>query len=78
MTLTELNFNFFKAHLLMVLGIFAGELVAVLRCLRHPLLFGILCGLLLSAHIYRRCIIALIKEYKHLKDKHNNENKNIS
>ena len=77
MTLPELNYKFFKAHMLMALGSAIGTVIAETHGIRHPLIMGLLSGLLLSIHIYLKCIIALVKEYKRLKTQEN-ENENIS
>lgn len=78
MTLGELNSKFVKAHALMGIGAGIGVASAEMQGLRHPLIIGILIGLLFSIHIYRKCIIVLIEEYKRLKSNKKDENKNIS
>lgn len=77
MTLEELSYNFFKAHMLMGIGAFIGNMVADMYHLKYPLLVALLTGLLVSIHIYRQCIAVLIEEYKRLKSK-KDEKKNIS
>lgn len=76
MTLTDLNRKFLKAHVLMMAGTVIGNVIANTQGLRHPLVFGILTGLLFSIHIYRQCIEVLMTEYKRLKSKEN-EKKDI-
>lgn len=75
MALTELNF---KAHTLMGAGTVIGTVVAETLNIRYPLTMGLLTGLLFSIHIYRKCILVLIVEYKRLKAQKNSENENIS
>lgn len=77
MTLAELNYEFFKAHMFMGVGALIGNVVAESQHLRYPLLVGLLAGLLFSMHIYRQCVSVLIEEYKRLKTKEDEKN-NIS
>lgn len=74
MTLAELSYTFFKAHLLMGAGFIIGELIAYSRGLSCSWLFGLLMGLLFSLRLYYKCITALLIEYKRLKTKNRNEN----
>lgn len=74
MTLTELSYIFFKAHILMGIGYAIGATIAYRHGINLPWLIGLLTGLLFSIHIYRKCIIVLINEYKRLKTKNRNEN----
>lgn len=74
MTLAELSYTFFKAHILMGAGCVLGEIVANGRDISCPWLFGILMGLLFSLRLYYKCITALLIEYKRLKTKNRNEN----
>lgn len=69
MTFAELNYKFFKAHMLMGVGALIGNVVAESLHLRYPLLVGLLTGLLFSMHIYRQCVSVLIEEFKRLKTK---------
>ena len=78
MTLPELNYKFFKAHILMGIGTAIGTAIAETHGIRHPLIMGLLSGLLLSIHLYHKCILVLITEYKRLRKIKNNENENIS
>lgn len=77
MTLEELSYKLFKAHMLMGMGTLIGNVAADMHHLKHPLLAGLLMGLLFSIHIYRQCVAVLIEEYKRLKTK-KDEKKNIS
>lgn len=77
MTLEELNYKFFKAHILMGIGAFIGNMAAYMYHLKYPLLVALLTGLLTSIRIYRQCVAVLIEEYKRLKSK-KDEKKNIS
>lgn len=74
MTLTELSYKFFKAHICMGLGCALGLRIAQWNSIRHPIIFGALAGLLLSLHLYLQCIRVLCKEYKQLKFKNKDEN----
>ena len=74
MTLQELNYTFFKAHILMGAGYVIGELIAYSRGLSCSWLFGLLMGLFFSLHLYSKCFKVLIEEYKRLKTKNRNEN----
>ena len=74
MTLQELNYTFFKAHILMGAGYVLGEIVANGRGMSCTWVFGILMGLLFSLRLYYKCITALLIEYKRLKTKNRNEN----
>lgn len=67
MTLSELNLISFKANLYLCIGNIIGETVAFCHDIRHPLIFGLLTGLLLSAHHYHKYIAAIIAEYRRLK-----------
>lgn len=78
MTLDELSYKFFNAHILMGLGAAIGAGVAESYGLSYPLAVGLLTGLLFSIHLYRECTIVLINEYKRLKAKEKNEKQNIS
>lgn len=69
MTLENLNLKFFKAHFLLIIGIFTGEAIAYVHGVRHPSLLGFLVGLLFSIHVYRQCICILVEEYRRLKSK---------
>ena len=74
MTLAELSYTFFKAHILMGVGCVLGEIVANGRGMSCTWVFGILMGLLFSLRLYYKCITALLIEYKRLKAKNRNEN----
>lgn len=74
MTLPELSNTFFKAHLLMGIGCFIGHTAACGRSMSYPYIVGLLTGLLCSLHLYKKCLIVLIDEYKRLKSKSKNEN----
>lgn len=76
MTLAELNYKFFKAHILMGMGYITGELIANSRGMSCPWLFGLLMGLLFSISLYNKCLTVLFNEYKRLKDK--NKDKDLS
>lgn len=78
MTLPELNHKFSKAHMLMGIGTAIGAAIAKTYGIRHPLIMGLLTGLLVSIHLYHKCIMVLITEYKRLKTNKHNENENIS
>ncbi len=72
MTLAELNLKFFKAHMLMGIGSAIGAAIAEKHGIGHPLIIGLLTGLLFSIHLYHKCIMVLIAEYKRLKNKKKN------
>lgn len=74
MTLTELSYTFFKAHILMGVGCVLGEIIANGHGISCPWFFGCLMGLLFSLRLYKKCIYALLSEYKRLKAKYRNEN----
>lgn len=74
MTLQELSHTFSKAHILMGTGVITGELIANSRGMSCSWLFGLLMGILLSLHLYNKCVIALFNEYKRLKARNGNEN----
>lgn len=74
MTLAELSYTFFKAHILMGAGCIIGEIIANIQGMSCSWLFGFLMGLLLSLHLYNKCATALFNEYKRLKAKNKNEN----
>lgn len=78
MTLEELSYKFFKAHMLMGIGTAIGAGAAESYHLSYPLAVGLLTGLLFSIHLYRKCVMVLIIEYKRLKAIEKNEKKNIS
>lgn len=67
MTLEELSYKFFKAHILMGMGTAIGAVTAETFGLSYPLTIGLLTGLLFSIHVYRKCIMVLIIEYKRLR-----------
>lgn len=77
MTLEELNYKFFKAHMLMGIGALIGNMVAYMYHFKYPLLVALLTGLLISIRIYRQCAAVMVEEYKRLKSK-KDEKKNIS
>lgn len=77
MTLEDLSYKFFKAHMLMGIGVLIGNMIADMYYLKYPLLIGLLMGLLVSIRIYRQCVAVMIEEYKRLKSK-KDEKKNIS
>lgn len=78
MTLEELSYKFFKAHILMGIGTAIGAAIADTFGYSYPLSVGLLTGLLFSIHLYRKCVMVLIIEYKRLKAIEKNEKKNIS
>lgn len=55
MTLAELSYTFFKAHVLMGTGFITGELIANSRGMSCSWLFGLLMGLSFSLRLYRKC-----------------------
>lgn len=69
MTLAELNYTFFKAHILMGAGCMIGEIIADSHRMSRSWLFGFLMGLLFSLRLYNKCVTALYNEYKRLKAK---------
>lgn len=73
MTLAELSYTFFKAHILMGAGCMIGEIIADSQGMSCSWLFGFLMGLLLSLRLYNKCVTALFNEYKRLKAKNKNE-----
>lgn len=78
MKLRQLNRMVLKAHMYMGAGTAAGCILAHLINIRHDLLFGIGVGLLFSLYKYYICIIILQSEYQRLKNKQNNEPKDLS
>ena len=74
MTLAELSYTIFKAHVLMGTGFITGELIANSRGMSCSWLFGLLIGLSFSLSLYRKCLNVLFIEYKRLKAKNRNEN----
>lgn len=74
MTLKELSYNFFKAHIFMGIGYAIVDIIAYRRHMSCPWLFGLLTGLLFSIHIYKKGLIILVDEYKRLKSKNKDEN----
>lgn len=78
MTIEELNRIFAKAHFRLIGGSFIGQMFAHYYGIEHQMTFGILTGLLFSAHLYKKGITVLIKEYKRLKSLKKNNDENIS
>lgn len=78
MTLRQLNRMFLNAHLYMCAGTAAGCILTHLMNIRHNFLFGIGLGLLFSLYKYYICVIILQSEYQRLKNRQNNEPKDIS
>lgn len=74
MTLAELSFTFFKAHILMGAGCMIGEIIAHSGNMDYSWLFSLLIGLLFSLRLYSKCITVMIEEYKRLKFRNKNEN----
>lgn len=78
MTIEELNRIFAKAHFRLIGGSIIGQVFAHYYGIEHQITFGTLIGLLFSAHLYKKGIIVLIKEYKRLKSLKKKDNENIS
>lgn len=74
MTLSELSYTFFKAHILMGAGCTIGEIIAHNGNMDNSWLFALSIGLLFSLRLYNKCITVLIDEYKRLKFRNRNEN----
>jgi uncharacterized membrane protein YkvI len=55
-------------------GCIIGEIIANIHGMGCSWLVGFLMVLLLSLHLYNKCVTALFNEYKRLKAKNKNEN----
>lgn len=66
MTLTELNYIFPKAHILMGVGCVLGEIIANGQGISCPWLLGCLMGLLFSLRLYKNTLPDGVIDKRHL------------